>query len=282
MTERWPLVLKKGEFYDIEDDIWEKHNLIDSDNVTIQREIVRHREFFEESNREILNFHVKSLRNIFREKNLSDMLFKGKKQGRMLCFETCPEHVFKSIICVFENELPGWRIDVVLKKRDAECVNGITGIERKYIYPDDSVYDSEVFNSCIFPDLNEYYDVMLSMSNFPMGDYPDIYDVTQYPVGDLTSSLKIMNDIDCSLHAVICLNMDVIFAKDFKNIDRHNITSKQRIKKIIRRMLPETVRSLLKKVIINDEKKNIIDPDLARSIITTKDSANKEDNAREL
>lgn len=272
MTERWPLVLQKEEFYDIEDDIWEKHNLIDSEDVAMQREIVRHREFLEESNSEIINFHVKSLRNIFRKKNLSEMLFKGKKQGRMLCFETCPEHVFKSIICVFDNELSGWSIDVVLKKRDAECVNGITGIERRYIYPNNSVYDSKVFKNCIFPDLNEYYDVILGMSNFPMGDYEDIYDVTQFPVGDLTSSLKIMKDIDCSLRAVICLNMDFIFAKDFKNIDRHIITSKQRIKKIVRRMLPETVRSLLKKVIIDDEKKNKIDPDLARSIITTKEN----------
>ena len=282
MTERWPLVLQKEEFYDIEDDMWERDNLIHSEDVAIQREIVRHREFLEESNMEILTFHIESLRKIFRKKELSKTLFQGKKQGRMLCFQTCPEHVFKSIICVFENELPEWGIDVVLKKRDAECVSGITGIERRYIYPDDSLYDSEVFKKCIFPDLNECYDVILGMSNFPMGDYEDIYDVTQFPVGDLASSLKIIKDIDCSLKAIICLNMDFIFANDFDKIDRHNITIKQRIRKIIRRMLPERMRSLLRKVIIDDEKKNKIDPELARSIISTRDWANQGKNAREL
>lgn len=275
LTERWPLVIQNEEFYDIENDIWEKNNLIDSEDVVIQREIVRHREFLEESNRDILTFHLESLRKIFRKKNLSKMLFKGKKKGRMLCFQTCPEHVFKSIICVFEKELPEWGIDVVLKKRDGERVNDVKGIENRYIYPADSVYDSEVFKNCIFPDLNEHYDVILGTSNYFMGDYEDIYDVTQFPVGDLASSLKIMKGIDCSLSAVICLNMDFMFAKDFEKIDRHNITIKQRIIKIIRRMLPGKVRSLLRKVAIDDEEKNKnkIDPELARSIISTKENA---------
>jgi len=197
------------------------------------------------------------------------MLFEGKKHGRMLCIETCPGHVFKSIISVFEKELPGWGIDVVLKKRDAECVNDIAGIENRFIYPDDSVYDSKVFKNTIFAALNEYYDVILSTSNFPMGDYEDIYDDTQFPVGDLASSLKIMKEIDCSLSAVISLNMDFILTRDFKKTNSLNTTSKKRIKNIIRRMLPETVQALLRKVIIDDEKKTKIDPDLARSIITT-------------
>jgi len=269
MTESWPLVLKKEEFYDIEDDIWEKRNLIDSEDVAIQREVEKHREFLKESNGEILNFHVESLRNMFRKKKLLEMLFEGKKHGRMLCIETCPGHVFKSIISVFEKELPGWGIDVVLKKRDAECVNDIAGIENRFIYPDDSVYDSKVFKNTIFAALNEYYDVILSTSNFPMGDYEDIYDDTQFPVGDLASSLKIMKEIDCSLSAVISLNMDFILTRDFKKTNSLNTTSKKRIKNIIRRMLPETVQALLRKVIIDDEKKTKIDPDLARSIITT-------------
>ncbi len=270
MTERWPLVAQKEEFYDIENDIWEKDNLIDSEDVVIKREIVKHRAFLQESNSEILNFHVASLRKVFRKENLSNNLFKGKEKGRMLCFQTCPFLVFITSISVLTHELPEWDIELIVKQKNDKWVDDLKGIEKKYIYPDDAIYDINKFNVNIMPKLNKYYDVILSTSNFPMGDYSDIYDTTQFPVGDLTASIKIMESIRSSVKAVLCLNMKFVLVKNFRRINKCKKTVKQRIKTFIWKIIPQRVKAYLRMLYIEEINRDKINPELARNIITIK------------
>ncbi|MCK4358959.1 MAG: hypothetical protein KAW92_09490 [Candidatus Cloacimonetes bacterium] len=270
LMEQWPMVIQDEEFYNIENDIWEKDNLIDSGDVVIQQEIVKHRKFLQESNSEILNFHVKNLRKVFRKNNLSNGLFKGKEKGRMLCFQTCPFLVFKTIILILTQEQPEWDIEVIVKQKNKKWVDDFKGIEKKYIYPDDSVYDINKFNENIMPNINSYYDVILSTSNFPMGDYGNIYDITQFPVGDLTASIKIMESIRSSVKAVFCINMKFVLVKNFRRIKKYNKTVKQRIKTFIWKILPQRVKVYLMILYMDEVKRDKINPELARSIIIRK------------
>ena len=270
LMEQWPLVIQNEEFYNIENDIWEKDNLIDSGNIIIQQEIVKHRKFLQESNSEILTFHVENLRKVFRKNNLPNELFKGKEKGRMLCFQTCPFLVFKTIILILTQEKPEWDIEVIVKQKNKKWLDDLKGIGKKYTYPDDSVYDINKFNENIMPQINGYYDVIISTSNFPMGDYGNIYDITQFPVGDLTASIKIMEGIRSSTKAVLCINMKFVLVKNFKRIKQYNKTFKQMIRTFIWKILPKIVKVYLRILYIDEIKRDKINPELARSIIIRK------------
>jgi len=223
IIEGWSLVLQREEFYDIETDPMEKNNLINDGSQRIQKEISKYRRFLQQTDREILAFHVRTLRKIFKNNNLASKLFRNLKKGKMLCFQTCCDLVFETIVRVLREELPDWSIDVVLKKKDSTCVNHIQEIGRKFIYPYDSPYNIKDFTASIH--CGERYDCIVNTSNFPIGDFANIYDESQFPIGDLKNSYEIIQSLDGDVKATFSINMSFT-QENFWKSDFHKIPSK--------------------------------------------------------
>ncbi|GEM_PF-3946551 len=207
MTEEWSVVLQHEEFYQLDEDAYERNNLIRNESSEIQDEIAAHRQFYKSTQEEIISFHIRSLGRSFAARGLKQTLFRNREQGRLLCFQSCPPVVFRTIVGALKEQMPGWEVDVVIKKRDEKELAPLEEVHRKYVYPLDGVYEVRKFTEAFAQMMSSTYDCVLNTSNVLMGDYVGVYEESEFPVGDFAKSLEIIQTLRAEIKGSLCLDM---------------------------------------------------------------------------
>lgn len=207
MTEEWSIVLEKEEFYQLDLDAHERNNLIRSVDYEISNEIAAHREFYHVTQQNVINFHVRSLGRSFADRGLRQSLFRSRERGRLLCIQSCPPIVFRTIVCAVKEQMPGWEVDVVVKKRDEKELAPLRTAHRMYVYPFDDVYQVRKFKEALPHLESTIYDCVVNTSNVPMGDYVAVYDESEFPVGDFAQSAEIIRTLPAKIKGSLCLDM---------------------------------------------------------------------------
>jgi arylsulfatase A-like enzyme len=208
MTEEWSIVLEREEFYQLDQDAYERSNLIRTMDPRIQNEIATHREFYDSSQEDVIKFHIGSLGRSFIEYDLKQRLFRNRDQGRLLCFQSCPPVVFRAIVGAIREKMPRWEVDVVIKQRDEkELARLLEAVHRKYVYPFDGVYEVSKFTEAFAHIMPNTYDCILNTSSVPMGDYVGVYDESEFPVGDFAKSSEIIQKLRGEKKGSLGLNM---------------------------------------------------------------------------
>ena len=214
LNKNWSVVLNHEEFYDLEVDLLEEQNLIHEKSKDIQEEIAKCREFLRKTNEEIIAFHVEISKKVFQANNLAEKLFQGKKAGDLLCIQSSEDIVFDMIVNLLVRKLPGWGIDIVIKKSHS---GDLSGVREKFVYPHNGIYQEGEFFDVINSEVRGHYDCIINTSNAPMGDYLKVYDDKYYPVGDFDASKKIIRHLNSDIKASLCLDMT------YKRIHRHKV-----------------------------------------------------------
>ena len=216
LNESWSFVLGHEEFYDLENDYQEKHNLINEKSESIQEEISKCKEFLQKTNEDIIAFHVETLRKAFRANKLSEKLCKDRRKGNALVIQSSPDIIFMTIVMVIRAEMPEWNIDIVVKVDNQE---NIIGVCDKIIYRSKYIYQYDDFINAIGSKIHKRYNLIINTSNVPMGDYLAVYDEANYPVGDFIESTKIIRSLDAEVKASLCVNMTFKMIKHFHFMD---------------------------------------------------------------
>jgi hypothetical protein len=205
LTEGWSTVLEREELYDVNQDPFERNNLIREKN--LQNTVDSFREGFLSTQDEIIRFHVDSLRNVFRKEGLKGKLFGGRETGQMLFFQSCPDVVFRTLIGVLSQEMPDWDIDVVVRKGGDRELPDVKSVRNRFVYPDAGPFNPRIFHEAIGHQLPANYDCVLNTSNVPMGDYLSVYDESEFPVGDFHGSTEIIRKLIADNKGSLCLDM---------------------------------------------------------------------------
>jgi len=204
MDEPWSVALGHEELYDIDSDAEERNNLIASDDAAVRSIVGEFRELLARSNVAVMCHHAGTLVAVFHEKGLGSRIFGGAQTGRLLCIESSPEPVFATLVNLFRRVLPGWSIDLVVKRSGSLT---LSGFDRIIVYPGEGVYARELLQAVITADNPLDYDCIVNTSNVPLGDFLKVYDKRRHPVGDFTVSAAVMNDLPARQKYSVCLDL---------------------------------------------------------------------------
>jgi len=248
LNENWSAVVGYEEFYDLANDSAEEHNLINEDSESIQAKIAKFKNYFLKTDSDIIEFHIKTLRKVFCANKLFYKLFRGKTKGDLLIIQSTHDLVFAIIVSVISAEMSGWNIDVVVKSNNYE---ELLLVRKKILYPNDDVYEDEVFFKAIGSTLEKQYDCIINTTNTPFGDYLKVFDNSCCHVGDFKASIKIIHSLDADVKATLCVNMEYTRIHRFSVVyddSLIDVFSPKILKESLMRLVLATLRSRSKRL----------------------------------
>lgn len=205
MHEPWASVIGQEEFYDVESDPEEQHNLIGSAEVPVSAALRECRAYYQRSTEELLAFHSRGLRQHAERLNLGPTLLAGGK-GRLLCIQTCPPEVFATLVNVLVDLLPSAEIMVVVHNFGTLSLPARCRVAR---YPEAQPYEQALLARVLGTEFTAGFDSLLITSSLPVGDYASVYDNLAHPGGEMAAAREAVTGIRTSRRLILSLDMSI-------------------------------------------------------------------------